>query len=536
MRKIIHTWLTKEQSQYGLYSLVIFCAILSSCQVSLSPTIQNAHHLLWTDADSCLNCICDIDPSQLGKVDAAYHRVCYEHANLRARRQVDSITKVIEAAELLARKKYHNIAGEAYYVVGTFMSLTRNEESTFYLKQAEYQILHSECPDEHLLGLVYYRLGNIASHDRMFEIACEYYKQSIPYLGNNALYTACAYRDLGMGMQEEDVSLAINYLDTALSYAKQIPDSSFKIEIEASKMYISNAPQDELAEAYKKLCNQYKRYMYGGRIANFYLQQDQLDSAKIYIDILAKDTVNNIWSKEQFYTISSRYLATCGLHEQALQMLQHIHEWQTQEIESTAYARAYTIAQKYDVSKEQELNLELRIKKQKTLLLLLLILIGTLILIFMLVITHVKHQREITNKNLQLSQLNIKNQEKQIVLHHKLRAILLRQRLDNIKRASTSAQIKELFAEMYEDVNVTYNNQLEKIKTNHPNLTHTDMLVIMLLFLDLSIEDCCLLLNMTKESMWVRRKRIKQHLNLSAETNLEDWISLQKSVGSISQD
>lgn len=69
---------------------------------------------------------------------------------------------------------------------------------------------------------------------------------------------------------------------------------------------------------------------------------------------------------------------------------------------------------------------------------------------------------------------------------------------------------------------------LTKIKNNNPDLTQTDLMVIVLMFLNLSIEDCCLLLNMTKESMWVRRKRIKQHLGLSADTNLDEWILEQQ--------
>lgn len=179
------------------------------------------------------------------------------------------------------------------------------------------------------------------------------------------------------------------------------------------------------------------------------------------------------------------------------------------------------------MEQERERSLKLQIDKQ-----MMLLYIGILVLILLMgiiiaLIWYYRNQHNLAMKDAEMHRLIIHNQEKQISLHQKLRDIILHQRLDNIKGVSNQTKIRAFVNGLYNDIDVIYENALTKIRNQYPDLTQTDLIVIMLMLLNLSIEDCCLLLNMTKESMWVRRKRIKQHLHLSSDTNLDEWILQQ---------
>ena len=519
---------TKEQHGFCLILLAFLCLLMPSCHKKLSPSIQSAHQMLWTDAESSYQQLLNIEESQLNYLDQAYYRVCYEHANLRTNLQVDSIQLLLQAAEILEEHQHYNIAGEAYYVIGSYISLSNYFDATYYLKQAKYYLELSSEFDKNMLGIVYYRLGDISSHERMFEVANSYFYQAIPYLDDNILFKACAYRDYAKSLHDDSIEVAITYLDSALNFAQQLPDSSFIIEIESMKLSILKESPFELLNKQKKLCNQYRRYMYGGHIAEYYLSRNQLDSAEVYINILSKDTLYNVWSKEHYYSLKSQVLAARGQYKQALEILSSLHDWQTTEIENTAYARAYTIAQRFDVEKERERNLKLQLDKQIMLIYIVLLILLILIGIIITLVWHYRNQHKLALKEAEMQRLIISNQKKQITLHHKIREILIHQRLDGINGKQNQTQIRDPINELYTDVDVIYESALTNIKKQYPALTQTDMMVIALMFLDLSIEDCCLLLNMTKESMWVRRKRIKQHLGLSADTNLDEWILEQQ--------
>ena len=56
------------------------------------------------------------------------------------------------------------------------------------------------------------------------------------------------------------------------------------------------------------------------------------------------------------------------------------------------------------------------------------------------------------------------------------------------------------------------------------NLTSSDLIVISLMCLEIDITDCCSLLDMEINTMYVRRKRIKKHIGLSKEDDLEGWV------------
>jgi DNA-binding CsgD family transcriptional regulator len=72
------------------------------------------------------------------------------------------------------------------------------------------------------------------------------------------------------------------------------------------------------------------------------------------------------------------------------------------------------------------------------------------------------------------------------------------------------------------EANSIFDNKIDYLSKTYKELTETDLIVIVLIALGLDISDSCVLLNMSKETMYKRRKRIKARLNI--DVDLEEWI------------
>jgi DNA-binding CsgD family transcriptional regulator len=80
------------------------------------------------------------------------------------------------------------------------------------------------------------------------------------------------------------------------------------------------------------------------------------------------------------------------------------------------------------------------------------------------------------------------------------------------------------------EANSVFNNRLEELTQKHPSLTKLDTIVVTLICLNVSMKDICVLLDMTIETMYARRKNIKKKLFLNEQIQLDDWLKLQMNV------
>ena len=74
------------------------------------------------------------------------------------------------------------------------------------------------------------------------------------------------------------------------------------------------------------------------------------------------------------------------------------------------------------------------------------------------------------------------------------------------------------------EANNIFDNKIYALQQKFTELTASDMIVIVLICMGLDISDTCILLNTSKETMYIRRKRIKKRLNIDANEDLEMWI------------
>jgi len=76
-----------------------------------------------------------------------------------------------------------------------------------------------------------------------------------------------------------------------------------------------------------------------------------------------------------------------------------------------------------------------------------------------------------------------------------------------------------------DEVDNLFYKKIKGLQDKIIDLTSSDLIVISLICLDIDITDCCSLLDVELNTMYMRRKRIKKHIGLSKDDDLEDWIN-----------
>lgn len=524
---------------------VILSVLLSTCTGSNNDQWTTMQDLLWENPDSCLIQAQLQLPNINNEYDSLIVSLIQEHAYLRINHDLDDPNKMIEIAGLLDNQ-YHDqrFAGEAYYLLGTHYLVAGDDYmATYYLKYAEEQLLAATPCDSMLLGIVYYRLGNVAAEERLFEFAQSYYRQSIDYLSNtdNALYLACAYRDAALTLPAEMSKGQKELLDSALFYTKTSGNSLMLQDIEYTISTITGADKNELLRQDKLLCDSFAQFSHAANLIPFYIEKRNLDSAYYYLQMLAEDTLSHIWSREQYYYQYAALLDAIGKKDSAIQVLQTLHIWQTQEIENDAFTRTYAIAQQFDLLKEQNKSLQLQI--DKTRLYVICITMLAIMLIGLVISTCVFYRKRIVYQ----TTLSEKKQIQKTIQAQLQERLMLTKELNKAMLANKKEELP-VWAQSYysslhlsiaeqdkiiENANLAFSNILDKIHQDNPQVSKSDMLLIALILLGFTIEDCCLLLNSTKEAIWKKRKRLRQRLTLEPDTNLDEWILEQQKKGRV---
>ena len=191
-------------------------------------------------------------------------------------------------------------------------------------------------------------------------------------------------------------------------------------------------------------------------------------------------------------------------------------------------SQTLVISQQYDLSKEKEKAMLAQIARQRERLLLATIVIILAIVSIVLLIVYYRHkiryQKKIQQQSLDIVTLTAQNAAKQHALKAKLNYRIQQAQQEHKSSLLTKGYSREELEQIKQEFELVYNNQLQTLQQQYNKLTEMDTYVMMLIVLGYDIQDCCVLLNMQKATLWQRRKRIKQHLGLDAETDIEEWL------------
>jgi len=542
-----------KNSKFCCY--LLFCLLLLSCRkhYTNNETILHAKTLLYSKPDSAQKLLLSVpQPGTLPKADYAAWCLLYTHSQYKLYQNIKSDSLIRVAVNYYEGGNLPVEEGTAYYLLGCILqSEAKNKEAMLALKKAKDLLAKTKEAD--LTGLVNFEIGCIYSNDEVFKQALIAHKKALNYFirSKNQKYQAYAYRaisDLYVRLHESLDSFML-YSDIALKSSIQVGDSGNYYSVLAQQgeiLYDRNPLRSKecLLRGYHFFPN--KQSYYAAYLSYIYSKLNKQDSAKYYLKVAFTGVADR-------NEMGLKYLAAAyvnkyqGNPSQAFHYLEKAYENRDSTFEESIRSQVYRIDKQYDLTQKEKENAELKISRRNGIIVIALLIIGILILSIIALLANNRYKRkqaehaiekqrmqyEIEAKhteNIQKRQLllaKLQNKIENTLRFNQLRTGLLQQDkqaafMDEITK---QAIISEKEWQYYiDEINHLFDGRISHLLEEYAGLTQADLMVIALICLQKDVADCCSLLNMTQNTMYTRRKRIKKRISLDTDVDLEKWL------------
>ncbi len=443
---------------------------------------------------------------------------------------------------------------EELYTLGTSSNQHSNyEESTTYLKQAEECLVESrKSKDERiatrsnqLLGLTRFHLGNTSESEMLYEIACSYYHKAIPLLkqGDNAVYLACAYRDIArtMALTGGEQDSVLWYFAQAKQYAQTAQSDVLLLDIDAYRYQLCypDSVTQRLAVC-KELAEKHGAHARYSEIVELFLAQHATDSAAFYLERLQpKDSSYAYWFEQSYAYLQSKVLRQRGKSDKAYEVLLDLYDRKIEELQRDAGARTYALSLHYDVAREQQLAQEAQRERQwqrkiSLVLVLLLVLVVALSLILWYYWQHRRREQAaalqaLQDKYAQQLQLALERLKQKVNLTREMELQRLRGNEPEFPkwlqtyRDEQLTLSKESIDELIASVDRALDGAISRLRKDYPALTESDMQFAILTIIGASDQDMGILLNVQKQTIYHRRQIVRKHVNPDID-DIDAWL------------
>ena len=527
--------------------LIVLLVALAGCSnrsVEVSDRgLRLAVDSLWTKPGLSWTVLDTLPLNRLGEAERHIYTITRAHARLKLQHRLPECEALTADAAYFIGKKMYRFAGEVYYVQGAYRDYIGEESKGMQLlKQAERLFEEAEVPDI-LRGMVYYKMGRVSETEQLYEVALRYYEEAVPYLDKAGLplYAACGWRELARTSRDSVVQK--DAFARSLRYAEAL-DTLTQLDIKYAALSKLDPQSEEIIRISRYLCDSAGIHRFAYDLVRYYLKENSMESAKKYLEVLATDTLTLNWSKDKYAFLLSRYQRAKGQNAQAYETLLSLYNKQSGEIEASGMTRTFTIAEQFDNQSEREKNLQLQVEKQRLYMalfgVLLVILTGLIVAIVLVSRRRAAHLVEAAETQMQIERLHAEVEIRRasmgrllmqrIQLSKSMQESMKRHKEDKVPAwvqefvETNLIMTDEQWASFRDEFNANYSNFLTRLKAEHPALTASDLQVIALTVLGVDISDICRLLNLTKRTVWGRRLRIKDHLGLTPEDQLDDWL------------
>lgn len=443
---------------------------------------------------------------------------------------------------------------EELYALGTSFNQHSNyEESTTYLKQAEECLVESrKSKDERiatrsnqLLGLTRFHLGNTSESEMLYEIACSYYHKAIPLLkqGDNAVYLACAYRDIArtMALTGGEQDSVLWYFAQAKQYAQTAQSDVLLLDIDAYRYQLCypDSVTQRLAVC-KELAEKHGAHARYSEIVELFLAQHATDSAAFYLERLQpKDSSYAYWFEQSYAYLQSKVLRQRGKNDKAYEVLLDLYDRKIEELQRDAGARTYALSLHYDVAREQQLAQEAQRERQwQRKISLVLVLLLVLVVALSLILWHYwQHRRReqaaalqaLQDKYAQQLQLALERLKQKVNLTREMELQRLRGNEPEFPkwlqtyRDEQLTLSKESIDELIASVDRALDGAISRLRKDYPALTESDMQFAILTIIGASDPDMGILLNVQKQTIYHRRQIVRKHVNPDID-DIDAWL------------
>ena len=443
---------------------------------------------------------------------------------------------------------------EELYALGTSSNQHSNyEESTTYLKQAEECLVESrKSKDERiatrsnqLLGLTRFHLGNTSESEMLYEIAGSYYHKAIPLLmqGENAVYLACAYRDIArtIALTGGEQDSVLWYFAQAKQYAQTAQSDVLLLDIDAYRYQLCypDSVTQRLAVC-KELAEKHGAHARYSEIVELLLAQHATDSAAFYLERLQpKDSSYAYWFEQSYAYLQSKVLRQRGKNDKAYEVLLDLYDRKIEELQRDAGARTYALSLHYDVAREQQLAQEAQRERQwQRKISLVLVLLLVLVVALSLILWHYwQHRRReqaaalqaLQDKYAQQLQLALERLKQKVNLTREMELQRLRGNEPEFPkwlqtyRNEQLTLSKESIDELIDSVDRALDGAISRLRKDYPALTESDMQFAILTIIGASDPDMGILLNVQKQTIYHRRQIVRKHVNPDID-DIDAWL------------
>ena len=519
--------------------------LLICCSCTNKTTIENcelqeAISQVWLNAELAQKALGKINTSSLSEYELQRYRLTEAHLKLKRELRLPNGSNLDAMAKYFVSCGDEAAGSEAYYILGAYLNyIGENTQAMQYLKKAESYLATSI-----IRGMTYYKMGRISESEQLYDIALENYQKALPYLEEAGLplYLASVYRELG---RNTDDVIRHQYFDKALAVARFMGDSILHMDIRYAQLSINQPNSPEIASICQYMCHHVGRKRYAYDLVKYYIRTHKADSAKIYLDILATDTTEQIWSEQQHALWESQYLHLKGKDKAAYESLYDLYNAYYKKVEEQGRASAFVAAQHFDNEVEKAKNLQLQLEKQQLYIVLGIVVIIILCVGILLILYASKRRTERLTEQARVQQ-QISNLQNELQLRRDALKRVLNQRLELNKKMQEALLTKkkeekipdwaqqfidsnifstdEQWEEFFNEFNGCYGNLLKRLQEDYPRLTSTDTQVLALYVLGLDNSDICLLMGLTQRTIWSRRMRIKSRVGLGEKESLDKWL------------
>ncbi|MEI8085773.1 MAG: hypothetical protein WCG93_06120 [Paludibacter sp.] len=444
----------------------------------------------------------------------------------------------------------YKYSGLSYYLLGCIESnLNETDRALQAFKMSEYQLLKTK--EDNLLGLTYYKIGYLYSLDEYFDKSIENFKKSSYYFhrAKNMKNEAYAFRELAISTDnaKRNIDSVLSYFHRAKTLSLQVNDSANYYDTNFYLAITLLTKTQDYQKAKKYLLDVY-RYnkcdpYYYNKISLVYSNMNQADSALYYFHKALPDTLT-IYAKVATYIAGAYAEKANGNYAKAFEYFSLYDNNRNKVIAETKRNQHYRIDQLSMLNDKMIENDGLKIdNRNKVIYIEVLVIILLLVIVVMLRIQakRFKEHDDLLNEK---QKLMIEIKHKRFLIFSRLKnrieiTLRFRQMSEKIQFANEKQHLfmtgildqfvltEVAWQSCIDGVNFIYNNQLERLSVLHPAITQADKIVMSLISLQLDITDSCIVLGLTKNTMYRRRNTIKERLGLDKSIDLEVWLLSQ---------
>lgn len=544
---------------YILSILFIQILLCLSCEFGKNEMrFSESESLLETDPDSALSVLRSIlYPEELNAEEYNRYILLKIQAEYKSYQDITSDSTILSVRDYYLEKNDNPNIALALYYCGCYYKECGNSENAMkcFLEADDYA---EKGGNFNLRGLIRSAIGVILLNQFDSEGAILNFRKSASFykqVGNlkSELITYIQIGDCFQYLEQPDSAL-VYYIECLhlvdrekFCQEKSIVRQNLGV-LYAQKGELTKAIQF-LKEALEYTSNQDNQIKIYVSLLDLYTASHQGDSANVYMSYLLqrKDSIKDVYVKANLFQLLSEREELLKNYPEALTYYKMYAENLLQIIDVNQDKRLLELQKKYDYEKVRLHNIRLKLERANIFIGLILGILFFIISIFLLFRRYKKHKNEILELEEKITHLNILSQKydekEQTFTSYLLKHFNVLKKMSSLKIYMNKdishkdefwiKKINEIiygqdalnWDVLYDVMNKLHNDFFIRLKELYPRLKEIEYRILCLTYSGFSTVEISIVLNLSVNTINMKRSAIRKSLDIVAFTNLRDFLN-----------